>query len=62
MRTMRDIVRGYAGIRFTRVQWLHTFREDARILRNMGRHHEARLLDALARHYAGLIISEGCGS
>jgi len=60
MRTMKDILAGYAGIKMSPKAWLFTFRDDARILRCHGMHHEARLLDELSLEYAGRIIGAGC--
>ena len=60
MITMKDIIRGYAGIKLTSSEWLVALRGDASILRMQGQHPEARLIMLLARQYADRLIGAGC--
>lgn len=59
MTTMKNILAGYAGIKLTPKAWLFALLDDARILRKMGKSHEARMVECLAREYAGRIIGGG---
>ena len=51
MLNRKTIVAGYAGIKLTKAEWLHTFLDDARILRKLGRDADARILEQYAANF-----------
>ena len=57
--TLKQVAAGYAGVKLTKGGWVHTFREDIRILRQAGHHQEARMVELFARDWCTRVIASG---